>query len=322
MNVDHVYSHHDDGGDQDDVGQNDEGLDVEELMQNVAPDVLLQCWNKDFINFETLNKASRDLYEECKGCHKEDTVFWMALELLKLKASNGWSDNSFLALLELLSNVLPKPNGLTIITYLAKKIICPLTLGVEKNHACPNNCFLYQKEHEFKDKCPRCNASRYKWNNNIEKDSYNKKRKRRKRKNTVPLDQDNQGSKERKVPTLAMWYLPVIDHLKHMFSNAREAQLLLRHVQRKRDEKIWHPADGRQWKHFDLTHDEDFLMIQGILDLILASMEWILSKRWETHTVPDQLLCAYTIFHHGCATSESIFYWHLSYLVLNKLALI
>jgi hypothetical protein len=32
MNADHVYSHHDDGGDQDDVGENDEGLDVEELM--------------------------------------------------------------------------------------------------------------------------------------------------------------------------------------------------------------------------------------------------------------------------------------------------
>jgi hypothetical protein len=41
MNVDYVYSHHDDGGDQDDVGENDEGLDVEELMQNVALDVLL-----------------------------------------------------------------------------------------------------------------------------------------------------------------------------------------------------------------------------------------------------------------------------------------
>jgi hypothetical protein len=56
MNVDHVYSHHDDGGDQD-----DEGLDVEESMRNVTPDVLLQCRNKDFNNFETLNKASRDL---------------------------------------------------------------------------------------------------------------------------------------------------------------------------------------------------------------------------------------------------------------------
>jgi hypothetical protein len=55
MNVDHVYSHHDDGGDQDDVGEHDEGLDVEELMRNVAPDVLLQCRNKGFDNFETLN---------------------------------------------------------------------------------------------------------------------------------------------------------------------------------------------------------------------------------------------------------------------------
>jgi hypothetical protein len=41
MNADHMYSHHDDGGDQDDVGDNDEGLDVEQLMWDIAPDVLL-----------------------------------------------------------------------------------------------------------------------------------------------------------------------------------------------------------------------------------------------------------------------------------------
>jgi hypothetical protein len=91
-------------------------------MRNVAPDVLLQCRNKGFDNFETLNKSSRDLlYKECKGCHKDHTVLWMTLELLKLKASNGWSDSSFLTLLELLSKVLPKPNGLPTSTYLAKK---------------------------------------------------------------------------------------------------------------------------------------------------------------------------------------------------------
>jgi hypothetical protein len=161
IDADHVYSHHDDGGDQDDVGENDEGLDVEELMRNVAPDVLLQHRNKGFDNFEIINKASRDLlYEECEGCHQEHTVLWITLELLKLKASNGWSDSSFSALLELLSNVLPKSNGLPTSTYLAKKITCPLTLGVEKIHACPNHCILYRKEHVFKDKCPRCNASR------------------------------------------------------------------------------------------------------------------------------------------------------------------
>jgi hypothetical protein len=61
MNGDHLSSHHDDGGDQDDVGENDEGLDVEELIWNVAPDVLLQCRNKSFDNFDTLNKSSNDL---------------------------------------------------------------------------------------------------------------------------------------------------------------------------------------------------------------------------------------------------------------------
>jgi hypothetical protein len=54
-----------------------------------------------------------------------------------------------------------------------------------------------------------------------------------------------------------MSYLPIIDRLKRMFSNAREAQLLLWHVQWKRDGKIQHPADGRQWKHFDIS-PEDF----------------------------------------------------------------
>jgi hypothetical protein len=202
-----IYEREEDGG-EDDVGDNDEGLDVEELKRNVAPDVLLQCRNKSFDNFETLDKASGDLlHEECKGCHKEHIVLWMTLELLKLKASNGWSGTSFSALLELLSKVLPKPNGLPTNTYLAKKIICLLTLGVEKIHACLNHYMLYRKEHEFKEKYRRCNANQYKQNH------------------------DSQGSKERKVPTLVKWYLPIIDHLKHMFSNSRDAQLFLWHFQ-------------------------------------------------------------------------------------------
>jgi hypothetical protein len=55
-----------------------------------------------------------------------------------------------------------------------------------------------------------------------------------------------------------MWYLHVIDCLKHMFSNPRDVELLLWHVNHKMDGKIQHPATGRQWKHFDLAHQEDF----------------------------------------------------------------
>jgi hypothetical protein len=69
--LDDVYSHHDDGCEhdisQDDAYHSDEGFDVEELMHNVAPDVLLKRRNEGFDNFEMLDKTSRDLlYEECK----------------------------------------------------------------------------------------------------------------------------------------------------------------------------------------------------------------------------------------------------------------
>jgi hypothetical protein len=164
---DDVCSHHDDEC-EDDIGQDDayhsdEGFDVEELMRNVALDVLLQRRNNSFDNFEMLDKALRDLlYGECTGCDKEHTVLWMTLELMKLKAISGWTDTSFLALLKLLTKVLSKPNDLPSSTYQAKKIIYLLTLGIEKIHACSNYCILYRKEHEFKDRCPRFNASRYK----------------------------------------------------------------------------------------------------------------------------------------------------------------
>jgi hypothetical protein len=67
---------------------------------------LMCCYrrNKGFDNFEMLDKASRDLlYKECKGCDKEHAVLWMTLELMKLKAINGWTDTSFLALLKLIT---------------------------------------------------------------------------------------------------------------------------------------------------------------------------------------------------------------------------
>jgi hypothetical protein len=69
-------------------------------------------------------------------------------------------------------------------------------------------------------------------------------------------DSDKEDKKKRKIPTLVMWYLPVIDHLKCVFSNPRDAELV--HWQskksRKNDEEIRHPADGTQWKNFDLQY--------------------------------------------------------------------
>jgi hypothetical protein len=114
-------------------------------------------------NMEILEKSSREpLYDESNRCGKEFTQLCVVLELLKLKSSHGWSNNSLLELLSLLAKLLPKSNTLPTNTYRAKMLICPLSLGVDKIHACSNHCILYRKEHEFKLKCPVCGVSRYK----------------------------------------------------------------------------------------------------------------------------------------------------------------
>jgi hypothetical protein len=109
-----------------------EGIDVEELLCNIEREDLLENRKRDLDNLEMMEKASKELlYEESKGCDKECTILQIVLDLLILKARNGWSDISFKQLLQLLENIIPKPNSLPIGTYHAKKLLSPLTLGIE-----------------------------------------------------------------------------------------------------------------------------------------------------------------------------------------------
>jgi hypothetical protein len=115
-----------------------EGIDVEELLLNIGLMDLLENRKRGLDNIETMEKASKELlYEEFKGCDKECTILQTVLDLLTLKARNGWSDKSFNRLLQLLENLIPKPNSLPTSTYHAKKLLSPLTLGIEKNTCLP-----------------------------------------------------------------------------------------------------------------------------------------------------------------------------------------
>jgi hypothetical protein len=57
---------------------------------------------------------------------------------------NRWSDGSFKDLLTLLKNMLSHGNAIPETVFEAKQIICPLSLKVEKNHMCKNDCILYR----------------------------------------------------------------------------------------------------------------------------------------------------------------------------------
>jgi hypothetical protein len=135
--------------------------------------------------------------------------------------------------LSLLAKLLSKLNTLPTSTYKAKKLICLLSLGVEKIHASPNHYILYRKEFEFNTKCPVCSVSRYRISYNyVYADTMKKKIKN---KNKIAIDPeivddeadlDKEDMTKRKIPDLVMWYLPVFDHLKYVFSNPRNVELV------------------------------------------------------------------------------------------------
>ena len=154
------------------------------------------------------------------------------LELLRLKARNELSNTSFNDLMDLLGVMLPKPNLLPTNTYQAKKLICPLSLGVQKIHACENHCVLYRKEFADLDSCPTCGTSRYKTGNGASDGEV--------------VDQDAPVNEKKKIPRMVMWYLPVKDRLKQLFSNHTDTELMRWHQEgRKNDGKIRHPANSQ-----------------------------------------------------------------------------
>nr|CAH65869.1 OSIGBa0103I21.2 [Oryza sativa] len=222
------------------VGCGEDKIDLEEMLRHAEPEVLIGS-ARGLNNFQTLQKAAKEvLYEESKGCDSEFSTLRPVLELMRLKVRYGWSDSSFDSLLELLKNMLPRPNSLPYNTYQAKKLICPLSLGVEKIHACVNHCILYRKEYTSLDECPTCGASRYKSNRN------------------TCLEASNifEGTK-RKIPQRVMWYFPVKDRIKRICSNLRDADLMRWHQEgRKKDGMLQHPTDAHQWINFDAKYEE------------------------------------------------------------------
>jgi hypothetical protein len=233
------------------------------MLRAIGPEIILKS-AKGLENLERVKKASKEtVYGKEKGCPTHWTLLRFVLELLILKAKYGWSDCSFNDLLRLLSWLLPNPNLVPANTYHAKRVVSPLTMSVEKIHACPNHCILFRGD-TFKDldKCPRCGASRYKTNKlyNGEEASTGKRKKGGKKavhdsqvQEDTPLGND---SRQRKIPALVMWYLPVADRLRRIFLNPKEAALMTWWDDGRKgdDDKIAHPADGTQWQRFDKKH--------------------------------------------------------------------
>jgi uncharacterized protein with PIN domain len=72
-------------------------------------------------------------------------------------------------------------NELSNSTYKIKKLLCPLSIKVERIHTRPNDCILYRKEYSDMNRCPKCKTSPYKLKddeikNEIDDETNNRKR--------------------------------------------------------------------------------------------------------------------------------------------------
>jgi hypothetical protein len=105
---------------------------IEEMVRNVK-----RHENNDQYSNGKLGKYKKMIEDSKKsfyhGCVAQYMRLFVMVKLFQLKASNGWSDDSFKDLLTLLKNMLPQGNAVPETVYEAKQIICPLGLEVEKS---------------------------------------------------------------------------------------------------------------------------------------------------------------------------------------------
>lgn len=171
-----------------------------------------------------LDDAQREVYPGCKKFN----VLSFVIKMLNLKVMHKWSTDSFNKLMEVIKDLIPKSDEKVPWTlYEAKKFLRDLSLGYECIHACQYDCAIFWKENAVLDKCPVCQEPRYK------------------------LDDE----KGRKIPHKVLRYFPLIPRLKRLFMSRKTATDMQWHNEMLVDDGyLRHPADGDEWKNFDLRH--------------------------------------------------------------------
>ena len=101
---------------------------VEEMIHDVrGEDKMTEAELRKYKQF--VEDSKKPLYPHCEKYSRVTGD----LKLLTLKATHGWIDKSFKALLLVLKNMLPEGNLLPDTVYEAKQIVCPVGLKIEKN---------------------------------------------------------------------------------------------------------------------------------------------------------------------------------------------
>ena len=168
-----------------------------------------------------MEESKRPLYPGNKHVGR----FSFVLKLLHHKSYYQVSNRAFDAMLNLFADSYPNGNTLPRSYREAKAFLKELGLSYESIHVCPNNCILFRKEHVGKDKCPKCDASRWKY-------------------------------PDRKACAVkVLCHFPLIPRLQRLFSSRKTAENMRWHQSKRVPQEgvLSHSADTKAWKDFDRT---------------------------------------------------------------------
>ncbi|GLT99835.1 hypothetical protein SLE2022_172480 [Rubroshorea leprosula] len=199
------------------------GVSTESIFEEPRRDA------KEF--FDLLRAADTPLFD---GCDDGVTVLKWVCELMSAKTLFNMSVTNWDYVLKCSLMAFKKVDREKLPTdyYSAKKMLRRLGLGYKKYDVCVNNCILYYGEYESQCylQCPVCEEPRFK-------------------------QRDVHSAKP--IPRKSLWYLPIIPRLQRLYMSRKTAEHMTWHLNcYNENEKMFHPACGEAWKHFDSTHPE------------------------------------------------------------------
>ena len=161
------------------------------------------------------------------GCTKFTRLSFTA-KLLEFKNASNCSDKAFNSLIKIIMDVLPKKHTLPESYYEMKKVMKSLRVEYEKIDVCENDCMLFYGDDKDKIVCDICSCNRY-------------------------LDKSRKNGK--KIPRKILRHFPLIPRLQRLYMSAHTSNHMRYYKNREVNEKeISHPADGDEWKNFDLRY--------------------------------------------------------------------
>jgi len=147
--------------------------------------------------FDMLDAGKQPLY---KGCRDGHSPLSSATRLMGIKTDYNLAEECVDAIADFVKGVLPEDNLAP--DYEVQKLVAGLCLPYQVIDVCIDNCMIYWREDENRDKCKFWGKPRY---------------------------QDTRGRVS--VPFKKMWYLPLTERWKRLYQSERTAQPMRWHAE-------------------------------------------------------------------------------------------